>query len=421
MKEDGAQMSALAPRKANPLSRPDPSRACYFDNSAASPMSPVVIEAFREACVRWWANPSSLHGTGRMAREAVIEVEELIRREVESPHARIAFTGSGTEANNMALLGFWSANCRPGDRVVSSAFEHPSILECLEELKKRGADVALADIRRDGVVDIASVAALLDERTKLLSVMSVNNELGTVQPIEQLGALCRERGIAFHTDAVQAVGKRLLTMTAANVDLLSLSAHKFHGPRGVGALVIRPGIEIDPIAYGGAAETLLRPGTQNVPGIVALGAALRYVRENREEMDEKRRRLDRHLLSGLEALDCGYRLNSADAGRMPGVVNLQFEGVDADSLIQHLDYLGVHASRGSACSAASPKLSSTLTAMGLGETEIRQSFRISLGYFNTEREVDWFLELLPPLLACLRELPDKTTFVGKLMGAPVCS
>jgi cysteine desulfurase len=403
------------------LSRQDFGATCYFDNSAASPMSPAVVEAHAEACRRSWANPSSLHGTGRAAHAAVLEVERLICVEAGSEHARVAFTGGGTEANNLALLGFWSANCKRGDRIVSSRFEHPSILECMEALRQQGADVALAEIGRDGVIDLDSLASLVDERTKLVSVMSANNELGTLQPIAEIGALCKRRGAAFHTDAVQAMGKTLLSMREAQIDLLSLSAHKFHGPRGVGALVVGPRVEIRPVAYGGAAEALLRPGTQNVPGIVALGAALADARARRAEMDGRRRALDDYFRAQLAALPHPFRLNSGTAARIPGVFNLRFDGVDADSLIQHLDYLGIHVSRGSACSAASPKLSHTLTAIGLGETEIWQSLRISLGFYNTEREIDWLFEALPPLLTCLRELPDKTVYVGKLMTAAVCT
>lgn len=402
------------------LSRLDSPASCYFDNGAATPMSAAALEALSEACRRSWANPSSLHGTGREAREKVLEVERLLREELGAEHARIAFTGSGTEANNMAVLGYWAANGRAGERVILSRFEHPAILECADVLKQQGAEVVMTDIRRDGVVDVDRLASLLDERTRLVSVMAVNNELGTIQPIDQIGRMCREKMVAFHTDAVQAVGKIRLSMADSCIGLLSLSAHKFHGPRGVGALVIRPDVMIKPIAYGGASETLLRPGTQNVPGIVALGAAVRFCREQREVMDRTRRELDAHLLQGLSAIP-GFHLNTRGAERVHGVFNVRFDGVDADSLIQHLDYLGIHCSRGSACSAASPKLSATLTAMGLTEREMQESFRISMGFFNTHSEIDWLLSVLPPLVSCLRAMPDKSTHVGKLMSAPVCS
>ncbi len=402
------------------LSRMGFEGSCYFDNGAATPMCPPAIEALTQACRQSWANPSSLHGTGREARERVIETERLLREELGAEHARIAFTGSGTEANNMAVLGCWSAVGKPGDRVVISRFEHPAILECIDVLRQQGAEVVMADIRRDGVVDMDGLERLLDERTRLVSVMAVNNELGTVQPIARIGRMCRERRIVFHTDAVQAVGKIRFSMADSFIDLLTLTAHKFHGPRGVGALVIRPGVLVNPIAYGGASDTLLRPGTQNVPGIVALGAALRFVREQRAAMEVARQGLEEHLLEGLSAIP-GFHLNTRGAERVHGVVNVRFDGVDADSLIQHLDYFGVHCSRGSACSAASPKLSATLTAMGMTEKEIQESFRISLGFFNTRREIDWLLEVLPPLVDCLRAVPDKSTHVGKLMAAAVCT
>lgn len=402
------------------LSRLDFPGSCYFDNGAATPMSTATIEMLTQACRQSWANPSSLHGTGREAREKVLEVERLLREEMGAEHARIAFTGSGTEANNMAVLGYWSANGKPGDRVIISRFEHPAILECVDVLQKQGAEVAMADIRRDGVVDVNRLASLLDDRTRLVSVMAVNNELGTIQPVGHIGRMCRERRIAFHTDAVQAVGKIRLSMVDSCIDLLSLSAHKFHGPRGVGALVIRPDVQMDPIAFGGASDTLLRPGTQNVPGIAALGAAVQFFREQREAMERTRRELDTHLLEGLSVVP-GFHLNTGGAERVHGVLNVRFDGVDADSLIQHLDYLGIYCSRGSACSAASPRLSVTLTAMGLTEKELQESFRISVGFFNTRSEIDWLLGVLPPLVNCLRAMPDKTTHVGKLMSAPVCS
>jgi cysteine desulfurase len=247
--------------------------------------------------------------------------------------------------------------------------------------------------------------------------MSVNNEVGTVQPIAEIGAACRQRRVAFHTDAVQGMGKVPISMTEAKIDLLTVSSHKFHGPRGVGALVIMPGIAIDPVAYGGAAETLLRPGTQNVPGIAAMGAAIEDVLERRAEMDEHRRSLDRYLLDRLAELPYEFHVNSGDAERLPGVLNLRFESVDADSLIQHLDYFGIHLSRGSACSASSPELSHVLTAMGLSHEDIWKSFRISLGFFNTMREIDWLIHVLPGVLESLRELPDKTAYVGDLVAA----
>ena len=402
------------------LSRQDFPGSCYFDNGAATPMSAAAMEALTQACRLAWANPSSLHGTGREAREKVLEVEQLLRAELGAEHARIAFTGSGTEANNMAVLGYWSANGRPGERVIISRFEHPAILECIDVLRQQGAEVMMADIRRDGVVDLEQLESLLNEHARLVSVMAVNNELGTIQPIGRIGRMCRERRIAFHTDAVQAVGKIRLSMADSCIDLLSLTAHKFHGPRGVGALVIRPDLLINPIAYGGASDTLLRPGTQNVPGITALGAAVRFFREQREVMERTRRELDIYLLEGLSCIP-GFHLNTGGAERVHGVFNGRFDGVDADSLIQHLDYFGVHCSRGSACSAASPKLSATLTAMGLTEKEIQESFRISMGFFNAQHEIDWLLGLLPPLVSCLRAMPDKSTHVGKLMSAPVCS
>jgi cysteine desulfurase len=418
----------ISPEKANhsetrrpQLSRLDFPASCYFDNGAATPMSAAAVEALTQACQRSWANPSSLHGTGREAREQVLEVERLLREELGAQHARVAFTGSGTEANNMALLGYWSANGRPGERGLVSRFEHPAILECLDVLRQQGAEVAMLDIRRDGMVDLDRLASLLDERpTRLVSVMAVNNELGTIQPIDRIGRMCRERKAAFHTDGVQAVGKIRLSMDGSSIDMLSLSGHKFHGPRGVGALVLRPEVQINPIAYGGASETLLRPGTQNVPGIVALGAAVRFFRAQREAMESTRRELDAYLLVGLSGIP-GFHLNTRDAERVHGVLNVRFDGVDADSLIQHLDYFGVHCSRGSACSAASPKLSATLTAMGLTEKEIQESFRISVGFFNRREEIDWLLGLLPPLVDCLRALPDKSTHVGKLVTAAVCS
>jgi cysteine desulfurase len=318
------------------------------------------------------------------------------------------------------VLGYWSANGRPGERVIISRFEHPAILECVDVLRQQGAEVVMADIRRNGVVDLDRLESLLDERTRLVSVMAVNNELGTVQPIGRIGQMCQQRRIAFHSDAVQAVGKIRLSMDFSSIDLLSLSAHKFHGPRGVGVLVIRPGVLIDPIAYGGASETLLRPGTQNVPGIMALGAAVRFFREQREAMERTRRELEARLLEGLSAIP-GFHLNTRSAERVHGVLNVRFDGVDADSLIQHLDYFGIHCSRGSACSAASPKLSATLSAMGLTEKEIQESFRISVGFFNAQHEVDWLLDVLPPLVDCLRAVPDKSTHVGKLMSAAVCT
>ena len=386
------------------------SAAIYLDNAATTPLDPRALKAMLPFLDSAYGNASSLHRAGRQAREAV----ETARRQVaELLHAEpneIVFTASGTEADNMALVGVVERHGGHDCHIITSAIEHPAVLETCRYLKRRGIDVTLLPVGSDGIVDPAALTHALRPNTCLVSVMAANNVVGTVQPIAELGLIARDRGVLFHTDAVQAAGKIPLDVRRQPIDLLSLSAHKLHGPKGVGALYVRKGVALEPLINGGGQERGLRSATENVAGIVGFGAAAEIARA---EWEEEGKRLtmwrDRIVATVTERLPNAYLLGHSEK-RLPGHVCFGFAGQEGEAikLLLTLDQAGIAVSSGSACSAHhAGQPSSVLLAMGLDPVRARGSLRVTLGRFNTEDDVDRFLEMLPEAVAALRPMTSR--------------
>lgn len=382
----------------------------YFDNSATTPLDPRVRTAMEPFLAGTFGNPSSLHIEGRQAREAVEQARDQVARLVGATPDEIVFTGSGTEADNLALIGALSVEGHPAGHVVVSAIEHPAVLATCRHLERLSVAVTEVPPDADGVVDPSTVAMAIRSNTRLVSVMAANNVVGTLQPIALIGALAREHGVLFHTDAVQAAGKIPLDVAAMNVDLLSLSAHKLHGPKGVGALFVREGVALGPIVHGGGQERGLRSATENVAGIVGFGRAAEIARE---EMAEEAARLvtlrDRILGALANALPHAYLIGHRYK-RLPGHVCLGIAGYEGETikLLLALDEAGIAISTGSACSAHhAGEPSSILLAMGFDPIRARGSLRITLGRFNTDAEVNRFLDVLPQAVATMRPLTHR--------------
>ncbi|MGB9886864.1 MAG: cysteine desulfurase family protein [Moorellales bacterium] len=382
-----------------------PERSVYFDHSATTPLRPEVLQAMLPYLTERYGNPSSLHRWGREAREALERARYDVAALIGARPEEVVFTSGGTEANNLALIGAARAYSRRGRHVITSAIEHHAVLDAALYLKRLGFEVSLVPVTADGLVQVEEVERAITADTILISIMHANNEIGTVQPIDAIGRLAREKGIVFHTDAVQSAGKVPVNVDELGVDLLALSAHKFGGPKGVGALYVRKGIRLEPLLHGGDQERRRRPGTENLAGIVGLGAAAELAR--RELPAEARRlaglrdRLLSRLLSLLpEAIITGHRER-----RLPNHASVCVPGVAAEAVLTELDRLGVAASSGSACTAGSQAPSHVLTALGFPPDLARGALRFTLGWGNTEADVDYLLEVLPPLVERLR-VPD---------------
>ncbi|HOB86328.1 MAG TPA: cysteine desulfurase NifS [Bacillota bacterium] len=377
-------------------------RLVYMDHAATSPLREEALEAMLPYLKEHFGNPSSLHTPGREARKAVNEAREKVARALNAEPEEIYFTSGGTESNNIALWG--TVKKSPGrGHIITSAIEHHAVLDVCKDIEKSGYRVTFLPVDRYGLVSVEDVAAAIAPDTVLISIMMANNEVGTIQPIQEIGALARERGIVFHTDAVQAVGQIPVDVKKLKVDLLSLSAHKFNGPKGVGALYVRRGSALTPIFRGGGQERKLRPGTENVAGIVGMARALELAVEELPEktrlLQEMRDRLIREL-TAMEAVT----LNGHPTRRLPGNVNVSFHYIEGESLLLSLDLQGVAASSGSACTSGSLDPSHVLLAMGLDHQTAHGSLRLSLGRGNSHEDVDYLLSVLPPIVKRLREM-----------------
>ena len=381
----------------------------YFDNSATTPLDPEVGRAMAPFLDAAFGNPSSLHQAGREARAAVEAARGEVASLVGAEPAEIVFTGSGTEADNLALVGAFEQDAARR-HFVASAIEHPAVLETLRYLEARGAAVTQVRPDSDGIVSAAEIAAALRPDTRLVSVMAANNVVGTLQPVAQIGRLCRERGVLFHTDAVQAAGKMPLDVRADAIDLLSMSAHKLHGPKGVGALFVRKGVTLAPVVHGGGQERGLRSATENVAGIVGFGRAAALARANRADEAARLVSLRDRLLTGLGASVPSLRLLGHRFRRLPGHLCLALEGQEGETikLLLALDEAGIAVSTGSACSAShASQPSHVLVAMGLDPIRARGSLRLTLGRFNTDAEVARFLAVFPNIVASLRPVMSR--------------
>ena len=382
----------------------------YFDHSATTPLDPRVVQAMEPWLGATFGNPSSLHWAGRQAREAVELARCQVAALLNAQPNEIIFTASGTEADNLALRGVIEA-LGPGDHhLVTSAIEHPAILNTCRYLERRGVEVTYLPVSVEGIVNPTDLIQALRPTTRLVSIMAANNVVGTLQPVTELGRIARTRGVLFHTDAVQAAGKIPFDMQAQPVDLLSMSAHKLHGPKGIGLLYVREGVPLAPLIHGGGQERGLRSATENVAGIVGLGLAAELARVEMADEAARLVHLRDRLIDQVTATIPNAYLVGHRYRRLPGHICLGFAGQEGEAikLLLALDAAGIAISTGSACSAHhATEPSYILRALGFDPLQARGSLRITLGRFNTDAEVDRFLEVLPPLVGELRPITSR--------------
>ena len=374
----------------------------YADNAATTKMSRTAIDAMLPYMETYFGNPSSLHTIGQQAAEALQKARETVAECLGCQPREITFTSGGSEADNQALVSAARIGERKGKKhIISTAFEHHAILHTLKKLEKEGFEVQLLDVGPTGTITAQQVADAIREDTCLVTIMYANNEIGSIMPIPEIGAVCKEKGVLFHTDAVQAAGHLHIDVKAQNIDMLSLSAHKFHGPKGVGLLYARQGIPLTNIIEGGAQERGKRAGTENIPGIVSMAAALKEACGHIDENAAKVSALRDKLIAGLSRIPHSA-VNGDLAHRLPGNVNFCFEGIEGESLLLLLDAKGICASSGSACTSGSLDPSHVLLAIGRPHEVAHGSLRLSLCEWNTEEEVDYMLQVIPEVVAYLR-------------------
>ena len=374
----------------------------YADNAATTKMSRTAIDAMLPYMETYFGNPSSLHTIGQQAAEALQKARETVAECLGCQPREITFTSGGSEADNQALVSAACIGERKGKKhIISTAFEHHAILHTLKKLEKEGFEVQLLDVGPTGTITAQQVADAIREDTCLVTIMYANNEIGSIMPIPEIGAVCKEKGVLFHTDAVQAAGHLHIDVKAQNIDMLSLSAHKFHGPKGVGLLYARQGIPLTNIIEGGAQERGKRAGTENIPGIVSMAAALKEACDHIDENAAKVSALRDKLIAGLSRIPHSA-VNGDLEHRLPGNVNFCFEGIEGESILLLLDAKGICASSGSACTSGSLDPSHVLLAIGRPHEVAHGSLRLSLCEWNTQEEVDYMLQVIPEVVEYLR-------------------
>ncbi len=375
----------------------------YLDHAATTPMRSEVLEAMRLFFCERFGNPSSLHAYGLDARRAIEEARERVARCVGATAHEIIFTSGGTESDNMALRGVLHNSCDQCDHVITSAIEHPAVLETCQFIEKLGHEVTYVPVDAHGRVNPADVERAIKENTRLISIMHANNEIGSIQPIDEIGAIAAAHNIYMHTDAVQSVGKIPVDVQDLNVHMLSLSAHKIYGPKGVGCLYVRKGTPLRPLVFGGGHERGLRSGTENVPGIVGLGEALRCVRSDFSDNERIQSLRDLLIDTVLQEVP-DTRLNGGTEHRLPNNVNFSFSYIEGESLVLRLSAKGIAASTGSACSSKKLEPSHVLLAIGLDPVEAHGSLRLTLGRKTTKADIDYVCEALPTIVDELRQM-----------------
>ena len=376
----------------------------YFDHAATTPVDPRVFEKMKPYFTENFGNPNSQHACGRRAAAAVDEARDTVASLIGAKPSEIYFTSGGSESDNWAIKGVaHKLKAKGKTHIITSKFEHHAVLHTCAALEKEGFTVTYLDVHENGIVVPEELEAAITDQTALVTIMYANNEIGTIQPIAEIGAICKKRGVLFHTDAVQAVGNVPIDVKAQNIDMLSLSGHKLHAPKGVGALYIRRGISIPNLIDGGAQERTRRAGTENVAGIVGLGVAMENAIATMEEKNAKLRRMQDRLINEILKID-RCRLNGDREKRLPGNVSFCFEGVEGESLLLMLDLKGVCASSGSACTSGSLDPSHVLLAIGLKHEVAHGSLRLSFSDTNDESDIDYILEVLPPIVNRLRAM-----------------
>jgi len=376
----------------------------YFDNAATTKIRPEVAEIMIKYLKEDYGNPSSIYKIARENKKAVDSAREQVSKAINADIGEIYFTGGGSESDNWALKGIADSYSNKGKHIITSCIEHHAILHTCEYLESKGFEVTYLPVDEFGIIDIEQLKKVIRKDTILISIMFANNEIGSIQPIKEIGKIAKENNIIFHTDAVQAVGHIPIDVKEMNIDLLSMSAHKFYGPKGIGALYIKKGIKIKSLIHGGAQEKNRRAGTENVPGIVGMGLAIELITKELPEESKRLTYLRDKLIDGILNTIPYSRLNGSKDKRLPGNVNISFEFIEGESILLLLDMKGIYASSGSACTSGSLDPSHVLLAIGLPHEKAHGSLRLSLGMFNTEEEVDYLLKELPPIVNRLREM-----------------
>lgn len=379
-------------------------RKVYLDHAATTPTDPRVVEEMLPYFNHTFGNPSSVHHFGREAKEGVERARERVAKALGSQPEEIIFTSGGSEADNLAIKGVAWAYQDKGRHIITSTIEHHAVLDVCHYLEKNGFRVTYLPVDKDGLVDPHAVEEAITPETILVTIMHANNEVGTIEPIAEIAAVAHRHGVLVHTDAVQSVGQIPFTVEELGVDLLSLSAHKFYGPKGVGALYCRKGTRLTPLVHGGGQERGRRSGTENVPGIVGLGKALELAVAEMEERYQHLLTLRERLIQGLFKSIDEIRLNGHPTKRLPGNVNISVNYVEGESLLLNLDLEGIAASTGSACASGSLQPSHVLLAMGIPREIAHSSLRLTLGRENTVEDIDYVLEVMPQIVTKLRQM-----------------
>lgn len=380
-------------------------REIYADNAATTKLSPVVLEKMMPYLTDIYGNPSSLYGIGQVAKKAVEDARTNIAKNIGAANPNeIYFTSGGSESDNWALKGVCRRLKKRGkNHIITSKFEHHAILHTCKALEKEGFEVTYLDVYENGIVKPEDVENAIKDETAMVSIMYANNEIGTIQPIEEIGKICKENKVLFHTDAVQAAGYCKINVAEQNIDLLSMTAHKIHGPKGCGLLYIRKGILIDNLIEGGAQERNKRAGTENIAGIVGLDAALQIAVDTMDERNKKLKKLRDKLIDGLLTIPKS-RLNGDREKRLPNNLNMCFEGIEGESLLLRLEFKGISASSGSACTSGSLDPSHVLLAIGLPHEIAHGSTRMTFDESTTEEDIDYILSVVPEIVKTLRDM-----------------
>ena len=376
----------------------------YLDNAATTAVAPEVLEAMLPYFTQVYGNPSSIHATGREARKAVDAARKQVAAAIGAEPREIYFTAGGSESDNWAIKGAAFANKAKGNHIITSSIEHHAVLHTCQYLEKQGFEVTYLPVDEFGRVRVEDVANAITDKTILITIMAANNEIGTIEPIAEIGKLAKEKKILFHTDAVQAIGAIPVDVNEWNVDMLSMSGHKFHGPKGIGALYIRKGVRIETYMHGGAQERAQRAGTENLAGIVGIGKAIELATQNLESNAKRMTALRDRMIEGILAQIPECRLNGHPTERLPNNVNVSVRYIEGEALLLRLDLAGISGSSGSACTSGSLDPSHVLLAIGLPHEIAHGSLRLSLGTESTDADVDAVLTELPKIVKLLRDM-----------------
>ena len=380
-------------------------KTTYMDYSATTYVKPEVLDAMMPFFTEKFGNPSSFYGISRETKMAVDNARAQVAKAINCDQNEVYFTGGGSEADNWEIKGIATAHMKKGNHIITTKIEHHAVLHTCEFLEKFGFEVTYLDVNEEGFIDLKQLESAITDKTILVSIMFANNEIGTIQPIKEIGAICREKKVLFHTDAVQAIGSVPVDVKEMNIDLLSLAGHKLYGPKGIGALYIRKGVRIDNLIHGGGQERGRRAGTENIPGVVGLGKAIEIATENIEENRARLTVLRDKLIDGVLERIPYARLNGPRGDkRLPGNSNISFEFIEGESILLSLDFEGICASSGSACTSGSLDPSHVLLAIGLPHEKAHGSLRTTLGAASTEEDVEKLLNELPPIIERLRNM-----------------